>query len=133
MEPLFTKTTGRNYLTKQLHPLFDRNLSFFAIDAYWIGHSDYNWLGFLIHVEAKYVRPRIVPHDIKIVFSTCDISQVQVRRQNTFTREVGTSEQLSKGIDSTTATTRKDVLWFITKWCDVGGWVEGNVVNLLYC
>ena len=114
-------------------PLPTGDLSFFAIDVYWIGHSDYDWLRFLSYVEAKYVRPRIVSHDIKIVFSPCDVSHVQVRRQNTFTREVRTDEYLSKGIDNTTATTRKDVLWFITKWCDVGGWVEGNVVNLLYC
>ncbi len=86
------------------------NHSFFAIDAYGIGHSDDHWPRFLIHVEAKYGGPRIVPHDIKVELPSCDVSHVQVRPQDTFTRKVGTGEHLPQGIDNTTATTRKDGL-----------------------
>src|SRR5947209_1462530 len=107
------------------------NLLFLALDAEWIGHPDDHWLGFFIHAEAKNVRPRIVSYDIKIVFAPCDVSQIQVRRQNPFTRKVGAGKYLSQGIDNTTAPTRKDSLWFITKWCVVGGWIIAAACELV--
>src|SRR5437899_1359493 len=57
-----------------------------------------------------------VPHDIKVELSSCDVSHIQIRRQDALARKVGTGEHLPKGIDNATTTTRKDCLWLITKW-----------------
>src|SRR5450759_3683783 len=82
-------------------------------------------------MEAKDVGPRIVPHDIKVELPPRNFSHVQVRRQDTFARKVGTGEHLPKGIDNTTATTRNDGLWLITKCCLVDIRVIGTTGELV--
>src|SRR6266849_1581044 len=98
---------------------------------YWFGYSNHNWPGFLIHMKTKYVRPSVVPHDIKVELSSCDVSHIQIRSQDTLARKVGTGEHLPKGIDNATTTTRKDCLWLITKWCHVGVWIVGTTYKLV--
>jgi hypothetical protein len=53
-------------------------------------------------MKTKYVWSSVVPHNIKVELSSCDISHIQIRCQDTFARKVGTSEYLPKRIDDAT-------------------------------
>ncbi len=37
---------------------------------YWISYSNHKWPGFLIYMKTKYVRPSVVPHNIKVELSS---------------------------------------------------------------
>src|SRR6266699_541773 len=72
-------------------------------------------LRLLVDTKREDIGSGIVSNNIEIIFSSCNVGQIKLRRQDTLFAVVGTRKYLAQRIDDATSSTREDCLRVIPK------------------